>query len=97
MANAAQNTILETGGLTMRFGGLVAVSALDLTVRERAIHSIIGPNGAGKTTVFNCIMQNLQLSAGKILVSRRAPRRPDARSRRRRRRQPHISEHPAIS
>jgi branched-chain amino acid transport system ATP-binding protein len=59
-------TILATEGLTMRFGGLVAVSALDLEVRERAIHSIIGPNGAGKTTVFNCIMQNLQISAGKI-------------------------------
>ena len=50
----------------MRFGGLVAVSELDLEVRERAIHSIIGPNGAGKTTVFNCIMQDLQISSGKI-------------------------------
>jgi branched-chain amino acid transport system ATP-binding protein len=50
----------------MRFGGLVAVGDLDLEVREQAIHSIIGPNGAGKTTVFNCIMQNLQISAGKI-------------------------------
>jgi branched-chain amino acid transport system ATP-binding protein len=66
MTTAEQNPILETQGLTMRFGGLVAVGALDLSVRERAIHSIIGPNGAGKTTVFNCIMQNLQISAGKI-------------------------------
>src|SRR5271166_3985997 len=59
-------TILATDRLTMRFGGLFAVNELDLNVREGAIHSIIGPNGAGKTTVFNCIMQNLQISAGKI-------------------------------
>ena len=61
----ARGPILETERLTMRFGGLVAVSELDLAVRERAIHSIIGPNGAGKTTVFNCIMQNLQISGGR--------------------------------
>src|SRR5580698_6835667 len=66
MANAAQGVVLSTNGLTMRFGGLVAVSELDLKVRERAIHSIIGPNGAGKTTVFNCIMQNLQITSGQI-------------------------------
>src|SRR5271169_7181888 len=66
MAVAAATPILSAERLTMRFGGLVAVGDLDLEVRERAIHSIIGPNGAGKTTVFNCIMQNLQISAGKI-------------------------------
>jgi branched-chain amino acid transport system ATP-binding protein len=58
--------ILVTDQLTMRFGGLIAVGELDLRVREHAIHSIIGPNGAGKTTVFNCIMQNLQVTAGRI-------------------------------
>jgi branched-chain amino acid transport system ATP-binding protein len=42
------------------------VGDLDLEVREQSIHSIIGPNGAGKTTVFNCIMQNIQPSAGQI-------------------------------
>jgi branched-chain amino acid transport system ATP-binding protein len=61
--------ILSTKKLTMRFGGLVAVGDLDLEVRERKIHSIIGPNGAGKTTVFNCIMQNIQPSAGQIWFS----------------------------
>jgi branched-chain amino acid transport system ATP-binding protein len=66
MASAAQEPILAANGLTMRFGGLVAVSELDLNVRARAIHSIIGPNGAGKTTVFNCITQNLQISGGQI-------------------------------
>jgi len=66
MAGALEEAILTTDRLTMRFGGLVAVSELDLKVRERALHSVIGPNGAGKTTVFNCIMQNLQISAGQI-------------------------------
>src|SRR5271163_1280558 len=66
MADETRGEILKTERLTMRFGGLVAVSGLDLRVRERAIHSVIGPNGAGKTTVFNCIMQNLQITAGKI-------------------------------
>ncbi len=47
--------ILASRRLTKRFGGLVAISALDLAVEERAIHSIIGPNGAGKTTFFNCV------------------------------------------
>jgi branched-chain amino acid transport system ATP-binding protein len=63
---APGQAILTTKGLTMRFGGLTAVGELDLTIAERAIHSIIGPNGAGKTTVFNCIMQNFQISAGQI-------------------------------
>jgi branched-chain amino acid transport system ATP-binding protein len=62
----AQETILSTDRLTMRFGGLVAVGDLDLVVRKSVIHSIIGPNGAGKTTVFNCVMQNFKVSAGKI-------------------------------
>jgi branched-chain amino acid transport system ATP-binding protein len=62
----APEAILATERLTMRFGGLFAVNELDLNVRTGTIHSIIGPNGAGKTTVFNCIMQNLQISGGKI-------------------------------
>jgi branched-chain amino acid transport system ATP-binding protein len=66
MTGPAREAILRANRLTMRFGGLVALSGLDLNVQERAIHSIIGPNGAGKTTVFNCIMQNLRISAGQI-------------------------------
>jgi branched-chain amino acid transport system ATP-binding protein len=66
MTAPLQETLLKTNRLTMRFGGLVAVGGLELEVRRGAIHSIIGPNGAGKTTVFNCIMQNLQISDGHI-------------------------------
>lgn len=47
--------ILEGIGITKRFGGLVAVNDVDLTIEKGMIASIIGPNGAGKTTFFNCI------------------------------------------
>src|SRR5271156_4556838 len=69
MAGEARGENLKTDRGNLRVGGLVAVSELDLRVRERAIHSVIGPNGAGKTTVFNCIMQNLQISGGQIWFS----------------------------
>jgi len=59
-------TLLACRGMTMRFGGLTAIAALDLAVADGAIHSIIGPNGAGKTTVFNCVTQNLRPSAGEV-------------------------------
>lgn len=47
--------LLETRGLTMRFGGLTAVDHVDMTVGAGEVVSIIGPNGAGKTTFFNCV------------------------------------------
>jgi branched-chain amino acid transport system ATP-binding protein len=47
--------ILVVDHLTMRFGGLLAISDLSFTARRRDITALIGPNGAGKTTVFNCI------------------------------------------
>jgi len=49
------DTILTVEGLTMRFGGVVAVNGLAFTAERRKITALIGPNGAGKTTVFNCI------------------------------------------
>jgi branched-chain amino acid transport system ATP-binding protein len=48
-------TILTASKVTKRFGGLVAVNAVDFEIPEKAIVSMIGPNGAGKTTFFNCI------------------------------------------
>lgn len=47
--------LLETTDLTKRFGGLVAVDRVSLTVEEGEIVGLIGPNGAGKTTFLNCI------------------------------------------
>ena len=60
------DTLLSCRAMTMRFGGLTAVSALDLAVVEGSIHSIIGPNGAGKTTVFNCVTQVIYPSGGEV-------------------------------
>ena len=47
--------LLEVSDLTVRFGGLTAVSRLDFAVDEGALVALIGPNGAGKTTAFNVI------------------------------------------
>ena len=62
--------ILTTQEMTKRFGGLVAVDALDLEVEEKSIHSIIGPNGAGKTTVFNCITGFYKPEQGSVVFGK---------------------------
>ncbi|HCX61658.1 MAG TPA: ABC transporter ATP-binding protein [Clostridiales bacterium] len=49
------DNVLEIKGITKRFGGLTALSKLDLEVEHGSIHAIIGPNGSGKTTFFNVI------------------------------------------
>ncbi len=59
--------ILETQRVTKRFGGLTAVSKLDVAIELNSIHSIIGPNGAGKTTFFNCITGFYRPEEGAIL------------------------------
>ena len=51
----ATTSILEITSLTKRFGGVTAVSNVDMPVQEGQIASLIGPNGAGKTTLFNCV------------------------------------------
>ena len=61
--------ILSTQGVIKRFGGLVAISDLDVEIKEYSIHSIIGPNGAGKTTFFNCITGFYRPEAGEILFN----------------------------
>lgn len=48
-------SILETRGVTKRFGGLSAVDNVSIQIPEGSIYAIIGPNGAGKTTLYNCI------------------------------------------
>lgn len=58
--------ILEVSDLSMRFGGLLAVNGVGLTIKKGQIVSMIGPNGAGKTTVFNCLTGFYQPTGGKI-------------------------------
>jgi len=58
---------LSAKGVTKRFGGLVAVNALDFEIEQGAIASVIGPNGAGKTTFFNCIAGFYPIDQGEIL------------------------------
>lgn len=59
-------TVLQTVGLTKRYGGVTALSDLDLEVRAGEIVALIGPNGAGKTTAFNIITGVLPPSVGTV-------------------------------
>jgi branched-chain amino acid transport system ATP-binding protein len=70
--DASSGSLLELRGCTIRFGGLTAVSALDLVVERQELVGLIGPNGAGKTTVFNLITGVYQPTEGKILFNGRS-------------------------
>jgi branched-chain amino acid transport system ATP-binding protein len=61
--------ILDVRGLTMDFGGIRALNALDLDVASGEIVALIGPNGAGKTTFFNCITGIYTPTAGNIWLT----------------------------
>ena len=60
--------ILKVENLSMRFGGLLAVNGVALSVKEKQVVALIGPNGAGKTTVFNCLTGFYKPSGGSILL-----------------------------
>ena len=62
-------SILSAHKVTKRFGGLVAVNAVDLDITEHSIHSVIGPNGAGKTTFFNCLTGFYRPEEGDIIFN----------------------------
>jgi len=59
--------LLETKGLTLHFGGLVAINNIDLEINTGNIHGIIGPNGAGKTSLLNLVAAFHQASDGSII------------------------------
>lgn len=63
--------LLVSKNVTKRFGGLVALSKIDIEIKEHAIQSIIGPNGAGKTTFFNCVTGFYTPEEGEILLDGR--------------------------
>ena len=60
------SAILQTRGLTKRFGGLTAVDGLGLSVRPGEIRGLIGPNGSGKTTTINLLSGLYRADAGEI-------------------------------
>jgi branched-chain amino acid transport system ATP-binding protein len=61
------NPILQIQNLSVRFGGLAAVTDMRMEVREGEVLSLIGPNGAGKTTAFNAITGYLAPASGDIV------------------------------
>lgn len=60
------NSVLSIENLTLRFGGLAAVSDFSLTLRKGELAGLIGPNGAGKTTVFNVLSGIYQAQEGRV-------------------------------
>lgn len=65
-------SLLRARGISKRFGGLHAVTALDLDVAEGEVVGLIGPNGAGKTTAFNLLSGFVPPDAGEILFRGRS-------------------------
>jgi branched-chain amino acid transport system ATP-binding protein len=72
-----RSIVLETRRVTKRFGGLTAVSEVDLVIPENGIISVIGPNGAGKTTFFNCVSGFYRPEEGQIIFTDRQGERVD--------------------
>jgi branched-chain amino acid transport system permease protein len=64
--------LLEAVGVSKRFGGVAAVSDVDLRIEPNEIHGLIGPNGAGKTTLFNVLAGLYAPDAGRVEFDGRA-------------------------
>ncbi|MCW5752888.1 MAG: ABC transporter ATP-binding protein [Alphaproteobacteria bacterium] len=66
MSAPEERPVLETEGLTIRFGGHVAVNNVTCAFHPGTLTAIVGPNGAGKTTFFNLVSGQLKASAGRV-------------------------------
>src|SRR6266700_5782223 len=66
---AASAPLLKTELLTVRFGGLAALSKVNFEVKRDEVCAIIGPNGAGKSSFFNCLTGVLRPTSGRILFN----------------------------
>ncbi|ANH36885.1 Lipopolysaccharide export system ATP-binding protein LptB [Nocardioides dokdonensis FR1436] len=67
VADGALSTALELADVTVRFGGITALSGVGLAVRPGTVHGVIGPNGAGKTTLFNVACGFVTPDTGRIV------------------------------
>lgn len=65
------DALLEARGIVKRFGGLVAVDGVDLTIRPREVVGLIGPNGSGKSTMVNLVAGEMASDAGTIRLGGR--------------------------
>jgi len=76
--------VLETDGVSIRFGGVQALSNVSLRIDEGEIVGILGPNGAGKTTLFNCVSGFYQPTEGRIRLFDEdvTDQKPEARAQR---------------
>ncbi|MGC2242376.1 MAG: ATP-binding cassette domain-containing protein, partial [Candidatus Aquilonibacter sp.] len=61
--------LLSVRNLTLRFGGVTALSDVSFDVERGEVAGLIGPNGAGKTTCFNCITRLYDPASGQISVN----------------------------
>jgi branched-chain amino acid transport system ATP-binding protein len=68
LADGQTEPVLRLEGVSRRFGGLVAVDGVSLTLGPRRRLAVIGPNGAGKTTLFRLIAGDVPLSQGRIFL-----------------------------
>ena len=63
----ANDALLSVRGITVRFGGVVALDSVSFDVPHGGVCGLIGPNGAGKTTLFNCLSRLYSYQEGDLL------------------------------
>jgi branched-chain amino acid transport system ATP-binding protein len=71
-AGEREDAMLRISGLTVRFGGIVALEDVSFDVMAGQIAGVIGPNGAGKTTLFNCLSRLYPFQGGRIVCQGRS-------------------------
>jgi branched-chain amino acid transport system ATP-binding protein len=76
---STSSPLLQVSGITLRFGGVTAISDVSFSIGQRELVAIIGPNGAGKTSLFNCLNAVYRPQEGSIklngveLIGKRPP------------------------